>query len=626
MKKKTLIFIAIILIFLLLIGISAYFYFSNHEIDDMDESEPIMVEREEAVPIDNIEDETDMSGEKYYDNMIHDFSFDKDNCFMEPILQNPTDNGVTVQWFTEYPGEKSCLLLYEDGKSVEKPDRIIDAVTFKLSRVRGGKTADDMDISKIDCDIYKHVVKVDNLPEYHGLINERRAYKVVTDNEESELFTLSARAKEGTPMRILLTSDHQIKNMVAANIQKVYETVGNVDAVFVNGDLVDVSDRGYDWFYADNSFFRCLTGTAKDEINGCTYYGAPLLQEAPVYTAIGNHDVMGVYDNSKTLSVQFNEPRTREQAEAKWTVNDSEKTHDEFVLDNSYNTITTEEMFEQPSASDGSKKYYGTIIGDVGLISLDVSRVWRLPNIGLGGKYSEIPGISESEYSGGDFIFESIKEGSDQIKFLDKALLSDDFVNSKIKMVMFHSEAHSLGGNQIPAFTDPVPKQAKSPATGQMIMTYDYPIEEDYIINVIEPRLLNSGINLLFEAHSHLWNRFKIKDMNILETSNVGNSYGGFDCESNAREQIPTAFDKKDPYYAIRDVWNKNNYIQEGDPYGLEAIMPNVHELPDGKPYLDSNTITSFSILDTKKGTVDSYYFDTEKPDSEVVLFDSFIL
>lgn len=586
----------------------------------------INVETSDSMDTENNQEEIIMDGEKYYDIGPVSACTDKEKCFMEPMLQNPTENSVTVQWFTEYPGNENKLYVY-DGEVIDEglPSRVIEATTFKLSRIRGGKKDSDKDNPKIACDIYKHVAVVDELPEYHGLISERRPYKVVTDEEESGIYTLAARASEGTPMRILLTSDHQIKHMVAANIQKVYETVGAVDAILVNGDLVDVSDRGYDWFYADNAFFRTLTGTANDEIGGNLYKGAPLLQEAPLYTSIGNHDVMGVYDNVTPLSTQFNEPRTRQQAEEKWVKSGKDESeHDSFVENHSYNTISTEEIFEMPKSADGSEKYYAVSIGDVRLITLDVSRVWRLPSIGLGGKYSEIPGISADKYSGGEFIFESIKEGSNQIKFLDEELAGDEYINSKYRMVMFHSESHSLGGNQIPAFTDPVARSVTSPLTGQNMTIYDYPIENDYIINVIEPRLIKSNTNLLFEAHSHLWNRFRLNNMNIIETSNVGNSYGGFDSEENVRDKMPSSFNTDDQYHAISDEWNRDNYILDGDPNGLNPENPNVHDLPDGKPYLDSNTITAFSILDTKKGTVDSYYFDTENPESDVVLFDSF--
>jgi hypothetical protein len=43
-------------------------------------------------------------------------------------------------------------------------------------------------------------------------------------------------------------------------------------------------------------------------------------------------------------------------------------------------------------------------------------------------------------------------------------------------------------------------------------------------------------------------------------------------------------------------------------------------------PYVASNDITVFSVLDSAAGVVSSYRFDTRLPDSDVVLFDEFAL
>jgi hypothetical protein len=43
-------------------------------------------------------------------------------------------------------------------------------------------------------------------------------------------------------------------------------------------------------------------------------------------------------------------------------------------------------------------------------------------------------------------------------------------------------------------------------------------------------------------------------------------------------------------------------------------------------PYVSSNHITVFSILDTETGTVDSYRFDAKQPEQGVVRFDQFLL
>jgi len=51
----------------------------------------------------------------------------------------------------------------------------------------------------------------------------------------------------GTPLKILLTSDHQLKPD-SCQSQKVVETVERVDAVFFVGDLVNVPDRASEGF------------------------------------------------------------------------------------------------------------------------------------------------------------------------------------------------------------------------------------------------------------------------------------------------------------------------------------------------------------------------------------------
>ncbi|MDY7100701.1 MAG: hypothetical protein S0880_05895 [Actinomycetota bacterium] len=72
------------------------------------------------------------------------------------------------------------------------------------------------------------------------------------------------------------------------------------------------------------------------------------------------------------------------------------------------------------------------------------------------------------------------------------------------------------------------------------------------------------------------------------------------------------------------------NHVAVGDPGGLEPIVPTVAPLrsPDGTPmpYLASNTMTAFSVLDTGAGEVVSYRADLSVPDPEVIVFDRFPL
>jgi hypothetical protein len=58
----------------------------------------------------------------------------------------------------------------------------------------------------------------------------------------------------------------------------------------------------------------------------------------------------------------------------------------------------------------------------------------------------------------------------------------------------------------------------------------------------------------------------------------------------------------------------------------MPTLAPLLGEDNQPLPYLASNDITAFSILDTGTGIVSSYRFDTRSPESEVVKFDEFRL
>lgn len=541
--------------------------------------------------------------------------------YTEPMLLNPEVNSVQVVWFTEEKGDVNEVFIYEKGNDVPFT-RAITADTTKLSRIRGGKTEEDKDNPSIARDVYRHMAVVDNLPVNDGS-SDAVGYRVRTDDIKSRMYSLRSLAGEGSAQKILITSDHQNKNMCAANIQKAFETVPDITAVFVDGDMADVPDRAYDWFDSDNGFFKVMQGKASHEIEGVVYNGAPLIQNVPMFTSIGNHEVMGVYSDTKPISEQFNNPTTREYASRLYDrTGTGDK--DEFIKNNSFNTITYDEIFGNDVASE-SNHYYSFPIGDTRVIVLEMARIWRLATIGFPGKYSEIPGMGEDTYGYGEFIFEPISEGSRQLEFLKKELASDDFQNAKYRIVMYHFDDHSLGCNTVPAYTDPVAKGAISPVTGQSMVVYEYPLEADYITKVVEPLMEEYNVDLLINGHSHIWNRF-VSDggMNILQTSNVGNNYEGFLTEKDSRTTGPSAFNKEDQFYPIRDSWNKDDYVLYGDPKGLSPQYPNVEKLPENLPYLASNTVTAFSILDTQRGVIDSFYFDTQKPDSTPVLFDSF--
>ena len=548
----------------------------------------------------------------------------------DPFLQLPTKNSVRVVWFTDFMGSRHTVT-YGMGLN-----HIAQANTTKLSRMREDKASYWQNVNRegdakiITRDIWRHEALISGLNP-----GKRIPYQVTSIKEDGEqitskTFTLAPKPQPGQPLKILLTSDHQLKHMTAANLQKVVETIGQVDGVFFAGDLINVPDRASEWFddSRGGAFFPCLQGNAqyKLENNGVvnTYTGGEIIQNAPLYPTIGNHEVMGRFSQAKSLNQQFEDAVPKEVAKKAYDSNQSLINPGEdpivkqaWLKANSFNTDTYEEIFTLPESIPGGKKYYAVSFGDIRLVVLYVTNIWRpfQQDDNLKGRYQEkLADLDNPENWGyGQHIFEPIAKGSTQYNWLQEELNSAEFQEAKYKVVMFHHPPHTLGGNIVPAYTNPVPK-VESDSSGKVTsVQYEYPLEADYIIRDLEPLLESAGVQLVYYGHSHLWNRFvSPKGMNFLESSNVGNSYG-----ANLGEQlrpIPTGLTE--------------NYIAQGDPNGLEAIVPNVQPLEDDLdaplPYVASNEITVFSILDTTQGTVSSYRFDTSKPDSEVIKFDEF--
>lgn len=534
----------------------------------------------------------------------------------DPFLQLPTEDSIRVVWFTDFEGTNHRVLY---GEKLEKS---IEATTTKLSRIREDEK------SKITPpyqqttprEIWRHEAKITGLTP-----GKRIPYQVSSDRDRQEIkskrFSLTPQPQAGTPLKILLTSDHQLMPMTAANLQKVTETIAQVDAVFLAGDLVNIPDRASEWFddLRGGAFFPCLQGRAnytleKDGI-ATVYRGGELIQSAPLFTAIGNHEVMGRFSTQKGLNEQFEDAFPRQQA----TKYEGESDRDR-LKDRSYNVDTYEEIFSLPADSPGGEKYYAVTFGDIRLVVLYVTNIWRSPSFDpqVKGRYQEaVQDLDNPENWGyGQHIFEAIAKGSEQHTWLEKELQSQAFQQAKYKIVMFHHPVHTLGGNIVPPYTDPIP-QIDYDADGKIqAVRYEYPREKDYIIRDLMPLLESAGVQFVFYGHSHLWNRFvSPTGIHFLESSNVGNSYGAYIGEK--KRPIPS----EDP---------QSNYIASGDSNGLEPVMPTLDPLKDESdrpiPYIASNDITAFSILDTSNGTVSSYRFDTRKPDSEVVKFDEFRL
>lgn len=541
----------------------------------------------------------------------------------DPFLQFPTESSVKVVWFTEFAGKKHTVTYGENF------NKTAIAQTTSLSRTRedrqswiGEQQEDGTVFSQPTIrEIWRHEAEITEL-----IPDQRVPYFVTSFQDDatsiqSKNFTLSAAPSPGKALKILLTSDHQLKPMTAANLQKVTETIPFVDAIFHAGDLVNTPDRASEWF-DDNrggAFFPCLQGRANYELDKneskTRYYGGKLLQFAPIFPTIGNHEVMGRFSTDDDLDRQMSNAIPRAIAEQLYPDPENPVPDEEYkswIKDRSFNTKTYEEIFSLPE----NKTYYAASFGDIRLVVLYITNIWRSPILDseTRGRYQE----KKSDFNHpkswgyGQFIFESIAPESLQYQWLESELNSATFQDAKYKIVMFHHPPHTLGGNIVPPYTDPIQKIDRDESGNITSIRYDYPQEKDYIIRDVLPLLKTAGVQLVFYGHSHLWNRFKEGDMNFLESSNVGNSYGAH-LDRNGRPIPPDS-----------------NYIALGDPNGLEAIVPTISPLVDDDdrsiPYIASNDITVFSILDTGTGTVSSYRFDTRYPNSDVIKFDEFKL
>jgi hypothetical protein len=536
----------------------------------------------------------------------------------DPFLQLPTENSVRVVWFTEFAGSQHRVAYGENLHQTAV------ATTSKLSRTRedqnsrvGNQTEDGQIYQQpVKRDIWRHEAEVSGLTS-----GTRVTYRVTSVREDgesvsSDVFTLAPTPSPGTPVKILLTSDHQIKPMVAANLQKVVETVGRVDAVWFAGDLVNVGDRASEWFddHRGGAFFPCLQGHGNYQMehNGAkTFYsGGEIIQHAPMFTCIGNHEIMGRIAR-ESLNEEFDSTIPRAVAKKLYG--------EQSLQDNSFNTDTYEEIFTLPESQEGGKTYYAVSFGDVRLVVLYATNMWRTPNLDAEarGKYRERTADFQNpeNWGYGQHIYKPIAKGSTQYNWLEQELNSPEFIQAKYKVVMLHHPPHTLGGNSVPAYTDPVQIIERDEEGNITAVRYEYPKEADYIIRDLMPLLEAANVQLVFYGHSHLWNRFCSQSgMHFLETSNVGNSYGA--AWGDDKREVPIGYEQE--------------YVELGDPNGLEPITPTITPLlgEDGKPmpYIASNAITVFSIFDTGTGTISSYRFDTRKPDSEVLKFDEFQL
>ncbi|HEY9736833.1 MAG TPA: metallophosphoesterase [Trichocoleus sp.] len=586
----------------------------------------------------------------------------------DPFLQYPTTTSIHVVWFTEFEGRDHAVIYGQPDQSAEAFEAAsskaaatvgdetstnavfsVSATTTQLSRTREDSASQVAQAAFQDLQqpvrrpIWRHEAEVTGLAP-----GDRIPYRVISRRDDGEAiisrpFTLASAPLPGQPLKILLTSDHQLMPMTPANLQKVEETIGRVDAVFLAGDLVNIPDRASEWFdhAKGNAFFPALQGRAdyllERDGGSVRYRGGELIQHAPLFTALGNHEVMGRYSSTADLNAQFNDPVPRSAAIKTYTANaalfnpsDDPGLRRQWIINNSFNSDTYEEIFTlpvttvpNPERPEQTSRYYAITFGDVRLVSLYVTQIWRTPDLAATarGRYQEREqdlGTPE-QWGHGNHIFEPITEGSPQYQWLTQELASREFQQAKYKVVMFHHPPHTLGDNIVPPFADPVPVYDRWPDGSLKAVRYEYPKADDQIMRDLVPLLESAGVDLVFYGHSHLWNRFVgPSGTHYLETSNVGNSYGAY------------WQDQKRPVPPAEAGFTAEYYSAAGDPNGLEPVLPTVAPTKDDQgnpqPYVASNDITVFSIFDTGTGLISSYGFDTRQPNSAVFKLDEFSL
>ncbi|WP_134767067.1 metallophosphoesterase [Nocardioides sp. 1609] len=564
----------------------------------------------------------------------------------DPFLQAPTADGVSVVWMTEYAGAGHTLLVGSAVEALTDEQLVAAAGGSPVPGVRRFP-ADSFRLSRVVEDAASNVpVKPDTMVarEVHrheavaSGLTERTPYRIVSTSggefAASGTFELAPAPKPGQGATILLTSDHQAMVNTPANLEVAKATLGRIDAVFLAGDLVNVPDRASEWFddTRGSGFFPALQGRGgRVSTGGRSYAGGEIVQSAVLYPAIGNHEVQGRVDGLTALNLNNCVPREvaeRRYAQVAATVNPTgdPAVEAQWIEDNSWSTTTYEEIFSLPEDSPGGKKYYATTVGDVRMISLFSTRIWRGTNANtLPAERTATSRYQESATTLGDpmaqgygeFVFESLAAGSEQYEWLKEELASEEFQSAAITVVVLHEGPQGIGDNIMPVFAEPDRIETRDASGALTSVRYEYHPSDNMLLHDLQPLLEEAGTDLVLNGHSHLWNRYRSPGgTNWMETSNTGNTYGAFDGLSNRTRPLPPA------------PWNADNYLALGNPGGLEPILPSVKPFtnPDGVPlpFVQSNDLCVFTALDTATRTVTSWVYDVKQPDTAPWVIDEF--
>ncbi|WP_068402162.1 metallophosphoesterase [Kribbia dieselivorans] len=573
----------------------------------------------------------------------------------DPFLQYPRAASVNVVWFTEI-SDGTHLVLVGDG--VEKLT-VEQVATVGGAKGRPSLTgvdivrADDRVLSRTAEDSGSFITGRPTPAEgivprpvrrheavVRGLVpDERVPYRVASIKDGgavlSATYTLTPALPQGAGARIMLTSDHQAMQNTPTNIEVAAATMGELDAVIFAGDLVNIPDRASEWFDDErgSAFFPVLQGAAaRVDRGGHLGVGAAVIQNVPIYPAIGNHEVQGRREGMTSLGASFGAPVPRDVAKEAWkarTVRGDRRNQQQWVEDNSFSTTTYEEIFTLPQSPQGEERYYATTIGNVRLITLFSTRIWRWVENDAdpvarraNSRYQEAASsLSDPLAQGyGEFVFEDLAKGSAQYEWLVRELRSTERRAAEYTIVQLHEGPHGLGDNMTPPFAHPQ-RVEETDAQGTVIgVRYEYSQERNFLANDLAPLLEAEGVQLVYNGHSHLWNRFTAANgvTHYLEASNTGNTYNAFTKLSGLSRHVPSA------------PWNRDSYPAQENPGGLLPIVPNNHPMTNAQgtplPYVASNFHVVFQMFDSYTGELTSWIHPVNAPDQAPVVLDVFTL
>lgn len=545
----------------------------------------------------------------------------------DPFLQLPGPASVHVVWCTETTGGRHLVLVGDVAGLT--PEAVLDGDLPDGVRTF---TADDVGFTRVAED------RVSNIPDppyfmtprpvrrhearVTGLVPGRTPYRVasIVDGEValSDVFTLAPEVPVGAPVRLLLTSDHQLSPNTGTNIELAHATFGDVDAIVFAGDLANVPDCASEWFDGPRAFFATLQGRATaEDLGGHVSSGAAYLQHTPLFPAIGNHEVQGRVAGKEGLSMAAVPRRVAEEAYERVAdeVNPEgdEGVRRRWIEDNSWSITTYEEMFTLPENPSEHSRWYAVTIGNVRLITLFHTRRWQHayadPDPADRLKRSRFQEARDTlrdplAQGYGCFPFSEIGPGSEQFEWLVEELESEERRAAEFTIVQVHEGAHGLGGNVEPPFCEPERIEEFDDAGELLGVRYEYSrTRNDFFVHVM-PLLEGAGVQLVYSGHSHVWNRFRVGRTHYLEASNTGTSHG-IHTEGNGNPRpVPPA------------PWRSEEYTAFGNPYGLEPAAPG----------LGDKEVVTFQRFDSATGEVETWAARVTDPEPEPFLLDRFTL